>query len=218
MWREALWRRFDEDAGGNAAMIFGLSVSVLFGAAGAAVDYSRAHAVKSAAQGNLDAALLASARKKDVSDSDVQALLEAYFDKPVALKHGAGISGLVGKLEDSSTLQAEATLSVPTTLLKLLGIGQIDMKIGSRVGKGLGVGSIEVALVLDTTKSMEGSRLASVKTAAKDLVDTVFDLPDATDRVKFSLVPFAQYVNVGLANRNASWMDVPSNSSVTTTN
>ena len=30
---------------------------------------------------------------------------------------------------------------------------------------------LEIALVLDTTKSMEGSRLASIKTAAGDLVD-----------------------------------------------
>ena len=32
-----------------------------------------------------------------------------------------------------------------------------------------------------------------------------------------ALVPFAQYVNVGMDNRYASWMDVPSDSSTTTT-
>ncbi len=218
MWPFVALRRCMDDVRGNTAMIFGLSVTVLFGAAGAAIDYSRAHAVKSAAQGTLDAALLAAARNKDIGDDGVQALLEAYFDKPGAIKHDGSISGLVGRLKDGSTVEGEATLGVPTTLLNLLGIGRIEMRIGSRVARGLGSGSIEVALVLDTTKSMEGSRLASVKSAAKELVDTVFDLPDATDRVKFSLVPFAQYVNVGVANRNASWMDVPPDSSVTTTN
>lgn len=55
---------------------------------------------------------------------------------------------------------------------------------------------IEVAMMLDTTGSMSGSKMSDLKTAAKDLVDIVVwaDQSQYTSRV--ALAPFSEYVNV----------------------
>ncbi len=68
--------------------------------------------------------------------------------------------------------------------------------------------------MLDTTGSMAGPKLTALKNASKTLVETAFEKPDADEHVKISLVPFAQYVNVGMEYRNASWMNVPADSSI----
>ena len=67
------------------------------------------------------------------------------------------------------------------------------------------VGRTEVALVLDTTKSMEGARLAELKRAARKFLDTIdASLPDNdANAFKVAIVPFSEYVNVGLGRRAA---------------
>lgn len=211
-----LLTRFAVDRRGNTVMIFGFAVTVLIGIAGFAIDFSRAHAVKASAQATMDAAMLASARTSTIDDDGIEAMIEAYYAKAGSLKHSAVLSNPKGRLKDSgNTLEGEVTLRVPTSLLNVLGYGHIDLKLESRVMRGLG--NVEIALVLDTTKSMAGSRLSSVKTAANELIDTIYALPDASNKVKVSLVPFAQYVNVGMENRNASWMDVPPDTTTTVT-
>ncbi len=56
---------------------------------------------------------------------------------------------------------------------------------------------IELALVLDVTGSMSGSKIADLKVAAKELVDTLYSSNPLTGSVKVSLVPYAAAVNVG---------------------
>ncbi|MEM0900656.1 MAG: pilus assembly protein [Pseudomonadota bacterium] len=77
---------------------------------------------------------------------------------------------------------------------------------------------IEIALVLDTTSSMSlDDRLVDMKQIATNFVDDALDMapPGNSDAVTLSIVPFAKYVNVGIANRNASWIDVPPDSTQT---
>lgn len=54
---------------------------------------------------------------------------------------------------------------------------------------------------------MSGARLKTLKTAATNLVNTLTADPKAD--VKIAVVPFAQYVNTGVARRNEPWMNVP---------
>lgn len=206
-------RRFGANTRGNAIVFFGVAIPAVIGAAGLAIDFSRMHAARGSAQGALDAALLSGSRQQNIDDAGVAAAVSTYLAREGALKHDGTLSDIVAHL-DGQALVAEATLTVPTTLMKLAGMDVISARLVSRVERS--VGNVEIALVLDTTRSMEGSRLSSVKSAANQLVDTLFDLPSSSDKVKVGLVPFGQYVNVGIANRNASWMAVPPDTSVTT--
>jgi von Willebrand factor type A domain len=90
--------------------------------------------------------------------------------------------------------------------MKVVGITNVDIKAESQVQ--FGIGKAEVALVLDTTGSMEGSKLIGLKKAAKDLVDKTYDKTGALEKIKFSVVPFAQYVNVGTQHRGQGWLNV----------
>lgn len=53
----------------------------------------------------------------------------------------------------------------------------------------------------------------ALKDAASELVDTI--MADENNSVKVGVVPFSQYVNVGLSRRNASWITVPADYSET---
>jgi hypothetical protein len=73
---------------------------------------------------------------------------------------------------------------------------------------------VELALVLDNTGSMAfGSRMADLKQAANALVETVM-VPGEAVPSRVGLVPFSDHVNVGMSNRNASWMSVPADTTL----
>jgi Mg-chelatase subunit ChlD len=74
----------------------------------------------------------------------------------------------------------------------------------------------EIAMVLDVTGSMAGTKIDALKVAAKDFVaETTKPNANKPGAVRLSLVPYNKYVNVGMANRNASWMAVPADYSTT---
>jgi hypothetical protein len=74
----------------------------------------------------------------------------------------------------------------------------------------VGGSALELVLSLDNTASMNsGGRLPALQSAAKSMVDTVLDGAAASGAyAKIGIVPFSNYVNVGMANRTASWINV----------
>jgi Mg-chelatase subunit ChlD len=105
---------------------------------------------------------------------------------------------------DSVTGVAKA--KVGTVGLGLMNVDYLKIEASTEVQRGMDE-SIELALVLDTTGSMSGARLTSLKSAANNLVKAITSDPKAN--VKIAVVPFAQYVNTGVARRNEPWMNVP---------
>ncbi len=208
-----LLRALGGNVSGNALTIFAFAIPAMFGMAGLALDFSRVQAAKQMAQNTLDSALFAASANQTLTDDMVQETVAAYFARQGSMKHDAVMANLVARVENGSKVYAEASVRVPTTLLTVLGFQQFTARIASRVTRGLG--NVEIALVLDTTGSMEGTRISNLKSAANQLIDTLYALPDASTKVKVGVVPFAQYVNVGMANRNASWMSVPADTTVT---
>ena len=84
--------------------------------------------------------------------------------------------------------------------------------------------SYEIALVLDTTGSMKGGKLASMKDAVLGLIGSMSVQVNDTDKLKFAVVPFSAFVNVGpnygpsfdkkgkqIAGTGASWLDLRGN-------
>lgn len=113
-----------------------------------------------------------------------------------------------------SGFKVEVAATTETFIGKIFGMDTLPL--GARAEASLGDGGkLEIALVLDTTGSMAGSKLASLKTAANSLVTNLDNKKLHADQIKYALVPFAQYVNVGLGNRNKPWISVPSDSSTT---
>lgn len=203
------------DERGGVAILFGFSLLVLLMCAGVAVDFARGHSTKTALQQDLDATLLFVGKQKILEGEsyDAQSAAQAYIDNLRREKHAQGSIAVSVAEPEPNTLQATAVASVPTRLMNVFGFATMDIEVQSHAS--VGQQPVEIALVLDNTLSMAGAKIDALKTAATDLVDTVFDGPNADQNVKISVVPFSEYVNVGMGNRNVSWMSVPPDTTTT---
>ena len=95
---------------------------------------------------------------------------------------------------------------VPTSFTKVIGQDHIDIKVSSQVVWGMK--KLELALALDNTGSMASSnKMTELKKAAKELLQTLKKVAMNDDDIKIAIVPFAQEVNVGTTNVNATWLN-----------
>jgi Flp pilus assembly protein TadG len=202
---------FVRDEHGGMAVAFACSLVALLITAGIAVDYARLQDVRSQLQRDLDAAVLGAATDPRAGETPQQSA-ERYFGSNWKDKIGANSVSVSVARSGSNRITGQASARVPTTLMALAGIPDILVDGISEVE--LTGQDIEVSLVLDTTLSMAGTKLAALQSAAKTLIDTAYELPDARDHINIGLVPFSQYVNVGVGNRGASWILVENDSTI----
>lgn len=200
-----LVRKFRRDESGAVAMIYGPTALMLFLAAGVAVDYSRAYLVKKEISRALDAAVLAAGSLAITNESKMTDLAERYFNANISDSTRVKFDPKIKLTFGTDELTATSSANVQTYLMKLAGYDNVYVDAKSVAGRTLV--NIEVALVLDNTGSMSGSKMSSLKTAAKTLVDTLYTPEGSDSFVRFALVPFTGGVNVGTSNINASWID-----------
>ncbi len=180
---------------GAVAITFGLSLPVLLGAAGVAVDTSRGWLVKQRLTAALDAAALAAAAgasndTNEVEDK-VEAFLEAnYPDDRIGTTQNIEIS--LDPATDTLTVAAEA--EVQTLFMTYFGYDY--MTVASSVSVKRQVRGLEVVMVLDVTGSM-APHIGALKLAAKNFVEILFSRANEPDDVKIGMVPFSNSVNVG---------------------
>ncbi len=201
-------RKFLLGTAGNTTIIFALSIVPILLVAGAAVDMVRSTKSQTMLQGAADAAALAAG----VSGAKGEALDKIVKDYLVANGAEDAIA-MVDKIEAKSDKTAGTiTISVKgkmkTSFMKLGGINTFDIDAMSEVT--MGVNSMEVVLVLDTTDSMnfEG-RLDALKDSAEEFVDEIYKDKGSSTYVKVGIVPFANYVNIGTAAATETWLNVP---------
>ncbi len=195
---------------GSFAVIFALMAIPLIVLAGGAVDYSKASATRAEMQHATDSAALAVARvaKNDLDKMQIVAK-DIYSNNLRSIGIGAGSTIVATQIDDG--IRVDASYPMPTIFIKFIGINKLDIAVFSEVI--ISASNLEVALVLDTTFSMNGSKISSLKDAAQDMVTTLME--EATGgTVKIGLVPFSRYVNIGMNNRNEPGIDVPSDYSV----
>ena len=200
------------DARGSVAIIVALSLIGLVGMVGLAIDYGRVAAARQELQSLADGALVAAATSAKAG-SDYQSAASASLDANWALKKRFGTATIEIDDVGNSELRGVAKAALGMTFLRVLGINSTAMTVNASIVYGQG--AAEVALVLDTTGSMSGQPLQDLQAAAKVLLDTAYAPPGADQKVKVAVVPFAQYVNVGVSNRSKPWMSVPNDSSTT---
>lgn len=200
-------KRLLKNSHGNVAVIFGLAALPLVVATGGAIDYSVAYDQRTTVQDALDTGALAAGRKLGLlTTSQLKAEAQAFYASNIGTK--LTNVPVMNVAVTGATLTATTQLKVPTNFLGIIGLDQIIFDLSSSVTSG--IGTLEVAMVLDNSGSMAGTKIATLITAATDLTTTLYALGTAStkpDPVKISLVPFATAVNVGSANKTAAWMD-----------
>ncbi len=196
------------NTGGNVATMFAVSATALLICIGAAVDYSGAVKQSTQLQGYADAAVLAAAAS---GEKDINKLKEIAK------------SSLV--FHNTDNIPMDATIFVNSEDVRIEAIGRYDTVFMGVVGKNSFPVRVEaasplkqdtnvnLALVLDTTGSMAGANMSALIDASEDLIEA---LEDSGNDIRVSMVPFAQYVNVGMNNKGASWLDVSKDGTVDT--
>lgn len=208
-------RDFAADRSGNFAIMTAvLAVPMLFAAA-YMIDVSTITRTKTELQQALDAAVLAVAREgKDISDDAANRIAEQFlsgnFD-PEYTKLSVAKSG------------TQFTVKAQTTAKMAFGglLGYSSWPINASSSADIAYASYEIALVLDQTGSMAGGKLAALKGAVIGLVDSMATQVNDKDKLKFAMVPFNNFVNVGaqygpsfdakgkqVAGTGATWLDL----------
>ena len=199
-----LLRRLMSDARGNVAMLFGLSLPVLILMTVGGVDIHRASTVRVNLQDALDAATLAAARSPYTEDVDLKrvglaalrANLKAYPD--IILRE----ADTSFSLNDNAVVVASSRVDVKTLVANIFlppyGKFMDDyLPVGAHSEVNRSSKNLEVALVLDITGSMAGSRITAMKAAARDLVDLVVQDVQTPYYTRMSVVPYSIGVNMG---------------------
>jgi len=204
---EQMLRRFLRDKRANVAMMFGFVAVPLIAATGAAIDYSRAFEQRMVVQDALDSAALAANRLIGLAtESEIYDEAMAFFNANTEGRLDEELT--VSMVIDGGSVTLTTELPVPTTFLGIVGVDDINFDLKSRTIAG--AATYEIALVLDNSGSMQGSKLSTLKTAARDLINSLFELNSSNpqpDPVKVAIIPFAASVNIGANNANQSWMD-----------
>ena len=220
-WKRDLTRfagRFARARRGNVAMIFALSLPPLILMTLGGVDIHRASTVRVNLQDALDAAALAAARSPYTTGPEITAVGLA------ALKANLKAYPEITLREDRTTfvLNEEGVVVADAKVdVKALVANIVLPPYGKFMDDTLPVGShsevfrsnkmVEIALVLDNTGSMSGSKLTNTKTAAANLIDRLAAADARSvepDAVKIALVPFSMTVRVnsgfGTTNNRSS--------------
>ncbi|MEL6299232.1 MAG: pilus assembly protein [Pseudomonadota bacterium] len=191
-----LSRRFTHDTRGVIAVLTALMLIPIIGAVGLAVHYAEAVSLRSRVQAVLDQSVLAAGRTLVVTQNKDTALeaLGRYFEENLGNVEGVR---LTKQKADKGQFRVEASAggTVATPLLGILGLGAFDVSANSAAA--IDEVELEVALTLDLSSSMTGSRFTDLKAAATDLVEIIDPTRDKPFRRRIALAPFASAVNVG---------------------
>jgi len=205
------FKRYTKNTDGNMTIIFAVASAALLLGVGAAYDTGMAHKKKSRLQDAADAAVLMAAKSGETTLPRLQAVAQETVNANNL--SGATLNTTVS-LTANGRVRVNVTGQYDTQLMSMFGKPSIDLAALSEAPL-TSAEPVNIALVLDTTGSMSGAKLTSLKGAATNLVSTLESYNNSS--LKVAVVPFSQYVNVGMANRTAPWIDVPADNSTTGT-
>lgn len=203
-WDSTLFRRLANDERGSIGTLLALGALTMIGAVSAGLDYSRMVTARTELANAVDAAALAAGQADSALAATVaRNVFDANFRNSASLVSFSAEPFMRGEDE---AYRVAAVANVEMVLAQTLGFRSAPVRSLSEVTVGNDT-DILVSLVLDTTGSMSGSKMTNLKSAASDMVNELFTKLKRGNQVKMAVVPFAQYVNVGLSNRNASWIE-----------
>ncbi len=209
----AIFPRFRANERGNVAVIFAITLLPILGLIGAAVDYSRANNARTALQTALDTtALMISRDAVSIAPDQIQTRAQQYFNALYTHGTDAPATNFVATYTPASagksaTIAVTAKNSISTDFMKVMGAQFQTINLSGASTTTWGSTRLRVALALDNTGSMQSSgKMPALKTAAKNLIDSLSGQSATTGDLMISIVPFAKDVNVGSSNYNQSWI------------
>lgn len=207
-----LVRALAREVGGNVAIMSAFAIIPLLAMVGGAIDSSRTYMAYTRLQQACDAGALAGRKAMSnvtrMTDAEKAKANEFFkFNFPDGTYSAEKINAVYDKGADGVVV-GRATLSMPTTLMRMFGFGSVPLTASCQAE--LNIPNTDVMFVLDVTGSMawkpDGttttdvtqSRLYGLKQAVKDFYAALG--PGAASgpgRIRYGFVPYSSNVNVG---------------------
>jgi Flp pilus assembly protein TadG len=204
-----LFNQFAADDRGVIAINTAVMLVPLVAFLGAGVDYSMLVRRQQQLQLAADATALSLAKEGfGQEESQMVSRGTSYF-KAVAQDSNASLEKVYVQTADNNgfkKLCVKGQTNAPITFLKMFGVENVPISV--LACSTTGSASFEVALVLDNSGSMKGTKISSLKVAAKNFVDSMYAAVPTADKARISVIPFAE--NVRLATQDvqgATWVD-----------
>lgn len=183
--------RFARDEEGSGIILTLFIFMFMLVMAGLGIDTMRHEMERTRLQATLDAAVLAGAgTPRGTEVSKIKAIVEDYFAKSEMSQylHEINTDNDIITSLNATRVYAEASMDIDTYLMKLSGVETLGAQ-GAAAAE-VRQPKLEVVLVLDVSGSMSGTKLASLKVAAKEFVTTIIGASEPGNTV-ISIVPFS---------------------------
>lgn len=177
------------------------------------VDVNRASVAKKDLQDALDAATLIAGRSLAVSQADVQTIGANALAGQLSNRTDATLVSSAFTL-NNGTISSTARVTLTPIVANLWLGGDMQVSASSQIFRSMS--KVEVALVLDNTGSMAGTKLTNLKAAANDFIDQLSAAAarsTETNPVRIGIVPFSNAVRLSSTRtelngfQTAAWMD-----------
>lgn len=173
--------------------------------AGVAVDYTRLAHTKSVMTNSLDAAVLATGNLMTSGETNKNKLRREFdnffFANLENRKHQARRFDVASFSADPVTGKVSATATADVKMAFMGLVGTEAVAVDSAAEARFSTDAVEIAMVLDVTGSMRGSKMQALKDAAIGAVDILLPNQTSSNKVRVGLVPYSWSVNAG--NRKA---------------
>ncbi len=200
---------FLADRRGNIALSFAVASAPMVAGVGGAIDYTRTYTIGAELQSALDTGVLAAASLSQTREPE--AVVRSYVEAAIA-EHNGAIENLVVTVTpnvaiNARDVHAQADISVPTLLLGVAGVNQLNVTRQSEATEQ--IRNLEISLVLDVSGSMYGSKISALQDAATEFVQVMM-AGNVFDMVSLSIIPYnggvrlPDYVNARLVSGGSS--------------
>lgn len=190
---------FAKNRSGAFAMQFALMAVPLCVCTGLAIDGGRAFLARFELAAALDAAALAVGSTIQ-EGADLDAVAGKFVEMNFKTQHDEPVSLELVTDDERAVLKGEVKIN--TFFMPLVGQPYVTVSAESEVRRG--GNSVEVALALDVTGSMAGTRIVGLQDAAKVLIDEVVSTQQSPYFSKAAIVPWSQSVFVGTTHADST--------------
>ena len=205
MLRKHSMTEYASDLRGNIAVLLAFTLPVILLSAGAAIDFLDISSRKTHLQNVTDLAVLAAASSGETEIEDLESIAQMSFEQNYRPKKDESSETFNLTLSTDGELSLETKINKPTAIMAMF--GRPTVGVTSEAATILPSQTpLDIALVLDRTGSMAGANMAGLISASDDFIQ---QLRRENRDVRVSVIPFAEYVNIGTDNATAAWLDMP---------